>query len=102
VGHKKYNFSNYTFSFEYDSLYRIAKVKEGLTVRSLPGLVESPIIGKIAYLDTVLVLQKSEVPFTLKESNGKTVEGYWCKMYYAKGLDSIGYVFDGYLENLDK
>ncbi|MFT6961551.1 MAG: hypothetical protein ACJAWV_001266 [Flammeovirgaceae bacterium] len=102
VGHKKYNFSNYTFSFEYDSLYRIAKVKEGLTVRSLPGLVESPIIGKTAYLDTVLVLQKSEVPFTLKESNGKTVEGYWCKMYYAKGLDSIGYVFDGYLENLDK
>lgn len=101
IGHKKYDFLNHTFSFEYDSLYYIVKSKEGLIVRDSPGLVESPIIGKIAYLDTVLVLQKSEVPFILKESNDKAIEGYWCKISYAKKHYSIGYVFDGYLEHLE-
>jgi len=85
--------------------------KSGLIIRKEPNIT-SKRIGKLPYGSTVKVLEKTELKHQFT-NNGKVVKGTWVKVEFQnfpyiisvrKAYEDIreGYVFDPYIEKLNK
>jgi len=76
----------------------IVKASSGLNVREEPNL-DSKKVGKLTLNQTVSIIEGSNNILKV-EDEGNTIEGYWVKVKSDNGIS--GYVFEGYLELVDK
>lgn len=72
----------------------IVIAKSGLTVRAEPDL-KGQRIGKLEYLSTVEVIEKTSFQLTIKDE-GKEINGHWVRVQLEEAKE--GYVFDGFLK----
>ncbi|AUC76280.1 SH3 domain-containing protein [Olleya sp. Bg11-27] len=76
--------------------------KNGLIIRDRP---EGNPIGKFDYGDVIEIIEKTAIEMDYEEEAYVTIEGYWYKTSFFDKTSNIkqqGYVFSGYLANLDK
>lgn len=78
--------------------------KSGLTIRKEPN-PEGQKIGKLEYGMVVNILEKTDFTLTVSD-NGSQIRGNWVKISFDHipkiiTTESTGFVFDGYLEQMD-
>lgn len=98
----KWNGTTYVYEndFEKKDVYKVF-AKNGLIIRDRP---EGNPIGKFDYGEEIEVIENTNIKFRVEEGWDNTIYGYWFKTIFfdkTTGLKKEGYVFSGYLINLE-